>query len=119
MNSGSSAAADELTPTALYEAFVQACKKKLHLLISYDGGKRDELDLLISNDCLTKNAFHLVVPRWPTDALRKSAELILEDVNLDRTIKKTAIEKGIEVFEELRCFDINIPFIKASSIFFL
>jgi hypothetical protein len=38
--------------------------------------------------------------RWPEDALRKSAEIIFEEVNADRTAKKTAMQIGMDIFEQ-------------------
>ena len=51
----------ELTPSALYELFVSICKRRLHLIIGYDGDNPAELQILRENDCLTKNSFHLIV----------------------------------------------------------
>ena len=37
--------------------------------------------------------------RWPEDALRKSAEIIFEEINADRNAKKTVIQIGINIYE--------------------
>ena len=38
--------------------------------------------------------------RWPEDALRKSAEIIFEEINADRNAKKTVIQIGINIYEK-------------------
>ena len=38
--------------------------------------------------------------RWPEDALRKSAEIIFEEVNADRAAKKTVMQIGMDIFEQ-------------------
>ena len=42
----------------------------------------------------------LLFQRWPEDALRKSAEIIFEEVNADRTAKKTVMQIGMDIFEQ-------------------
>ncbi len=50
-----------MTPTALYEIFVTICKRKLHVIISYDAERDEEVSLLKKHSCLSKNAFHFVI----------------------------------------------------------
>ena len=92
----------ELTPSALYDLFVTICKRRLHLIVAYDGDSEQELALIRDNPCLTKSSLHLVVQKWPVDALKKSSELILEDLSVDRNAKKALVESGIRLYEEAR-----------------
>ena len=44
--------------------------------------------------------FNLRPQSWPEDALRKSAELIFEEVNADRAAKKTVMQIGMDIYEK-------------------
>ncbi len=61
LNASKGGIISELTPSALYDLFVSICKRRLHIIIAYDGDKQDELKLIKEYDCLTKNSFHIVV----------------------------------------------------------
>ena len=49
--------------------------------------------------CMVRREFE-TFQRWPEDALRKSAEIIFEEVNADRAAKKTVMQIGMDIFEQ-------------------
>ncbi len=61
LKSSQSGIINELTPSALYNLFVSICKRRLHIIMAYDGDNHSELNLFTQNECLIKHSFHLVV----------------------------------------------------------
>jgi hypothetical protein len=56
------AAADDLSPAALYDIFVSFCKRKLHMIIAYNCHDHQwASDMFATNPALSKKAIHLVV----------------------------------------------------------
>ena len=93
----------DLSPTALYEIFVSICKKKLHLIIAYNSCDHAESELMFRmNFVLTKTATHIVIEEWAGDDLRKAAELLIEELNLDRDTKKNFITMSMQLYKEAR-----------------
>lgn len=49
---------------------------------------------------MQKNFQKKWLQKWPEDALKKSADFVLEEINAGRGVKKTISKIGIEVYEK-------------------
>ena len=89
----------DLSPTALYEIFVNMCKRRLHLIISYN--RRDsEAEFMFRMNNKMKEANIVTLEEWGEDDLRTAAELLIEEVHLDRDVKRNFIAISILLYKE-------------------
>lgn len=90
----------EKTPAELYEIFVEISRVKIHVLLTYNYDEEPAKKLLRQHKSILTAATIINLRRWPDDALRKFAETIFEEVNADRTAKKTVMQIGIDIYEK-------------------
>ncbi|XP_012147752.1 dynein heavy chain 3, axonemal isoform X3 [Megachile rotundata] len=81
----------ETTPTILYNLFLERIKKSLHLILTMSpiGDKfRNRLRMFPSLiNCCTIDWYTV----WPEDALEKVAQMFLQNVNIDETLRKNCV----------------------------
>jgi hypothetical protein len=89
----------ELTPSALYEIFIEISRTKMHLIVSYNYDNEGARRMLRMHKSILDESTQLNLKRWPEDALRKSAEIMFEEINADRNAKRITITIGMNIYE--------------------
>jgi len=60
----------ELTPAALYEIFVELCRSKLHIIISYDAKDEKIIKMLRKHKAILNSAVHCRLKVGPFDFIQ-------------------------------------------------
>ena len=71
----------ELTPTALYEIFVELCRTKLHIIISYNYQNEEMLKLLRKHKAILNASVHCILKvqsKFHSDSSEERVALIAD-----------------------------------------
>ena len=90
----------EMTPSALYEIFIDISRVKIHVIINYDHNDEDAKRMLRMHKSIFTESTQLNLKTWPDDALKKSADIMFEEVNADRNAKKVVTGIGQNIYQE-------------------
>ena len=60
LNNAGNTIITEVTPTALYERFIQMCRDKLHILVAYNSGEKKAESIFRESPAIVKSTVHIV-----------------------------------------------------------
>ena len=88
----------ELSPSELYSRFINRCMTNFHMIFKLQSNNDKFRNLIrIYPEFLNKNVL-CYYTEWPDDALQKSAEMILEDLSVNRDQRKIIINLAKEFY---------------------
>ena len=88
----------ELTPTELYNKFLERCMSNFHLVIKLPSDTDDVRDLCRTYPEFLNKSVVCYFNQWPDDALQKAAEMIFEDLSVTREQRKFIVNASKEFY---------------------
>ena len=90
----------EMTPSALYEIFIEISRVKIHIIINYNHNDENAKRMLRMHKSILTESTQLNLKTWPEDALKKSADFMFEEVNADRNAKRVVTGIGQNIYQQ-------------------